>query len=124
MRVARPTRRGVTSRDNGGMTTATLLVTDVENLGDIIAHLRAAAADVGCGLTVRSLAGDEVDEARAAESARRDRERKRLPIPVRVDLHALAEGATVDAEAVLRGARARGLRGGATVDEVRRTTKR
>ncbi|WP_076491554.1 hypothetical protein [Microbacterium sp. RURRCA19A] len=105
------------------MTTATLLVTDVENLGDVVAHLRAAAADLGCGLTVRTLAGDEVDESDAAAAARRDRERKRLPIPVRVDLHALSDG-PVDAEAVLRGARARGLRGGATVDEVRHTGKR
>lgn len=122
MSDARP--QGVTSRDNRGMTTATLLVTDVENLGDVVAHLRAAAADLGCGLTVRTLAGDEVDESDAAAAARRDRERKRLPIPVRVDLHALAEGTAVDAAAVLRAARARGLRGGATVDDVRRTTAR
>lgn len=105
------------------MTTATLLVTDVENLAEVVALLRAAAAELDCGLTVRTLAGDEVDEAEAAAAAHRDRERKRLPIPVKVDLHALADG-PVDAEAVLRGARARGLRGGATVDEVRRTTKR
>lgn len=113
----------MTCRDNGGVTTATLLVTDVENLGEIVALLRAAAAELDCGLTVRTLAGDDVDEAETAAAARRDRERKRLPIPVKVDLHALSDG-PVDAEAVLRGARARGLRGGATVDEVRRTTKR
>jgi len=105
------------------MTTATLLVTDVENLSEVVALLRAAAADLDCGLTVRTLAGDDVDETETAAAARRDRERKRLPIPVKVDLHALSDG-TVDAEAVLRGARARGLRGGATVDEVRKTTKR
>ena len=105
------------------MTTATLLVTDVENLGEVVALLRAAAAELDCGLTLRTLAGDEVDEAEAAAAAHRDRERKRLPLPVKVDLHALSDG-PVDAEAVLRGARARGLRGGATVDEVRRTTKR
>lgn len=106
------------------MTTATLLVTDVENLGEVVALLRAAAADLDYGLTVRTLAGDDVDETETAAAALRDRERKRLPIPVRVDLHALSDAAVVDAEAVLRGARARGLRGGATVDEVRKTTKR
>jgi hypothetical protein len=114
----------VTSRDNGSMTTSTLLVTDVENLADVVVVLRAAAADLDCGLTVRTLAGDAVDEVEAAAAARRDRERQRLPTPVRIDLHALSEGTTVDAEAVLRSARQRGLRGGATVDEVRRTTKR
>ena len=106
------------------MTAATtLLITDVENLSEVVALLRAAAAELDYGLTVRTLAGDDVDEAEAAAAARRDRERKRLPIPVRVDLHALSD-ATVDAEAVLRGARDRGLRGGATVEEVRRATPR
>ncbi|CAH0204556.1 hypothetical protein SRABI128_01821 [Microbacterium sp. Bi128] len=124
MRVAPAAPSRVTFRDNGGMTTSTLLVTDVENLADVVALLRAAAAELDCGLSVRTLAGDEVDEAETAAAARRDRERKRLPTPVRVDLHATTEGATVDAEAVLRGARARGLVRGATVDEVRRTSGR
>ncbi|MBT9606258.1 hypothetical protein [Microbacterium sp.] len=106
------------------MTTSTLLVTDVENLADVVALLRAAAAELDCGLSVRTLAGDAVDEAETAAAARRDRERKRLPTPVRVDLHATTEGVVVDAEAVLRGARARGLVRGATVDEVRRTSGR
>ena len=99
-------------------------VTDVENLADVVALLRAAAAELDCGLSVRTLAGDAVDEAETAAAARRDRERKRLPTPVRVDLHATTEGVVVDAEAVLRGARARGLVRGATVDEVRRTSGR
>lgn len=124
MRVVPTAPLPVTPRDNGDMTSSTLLVTDVENLGEVVTLLRAAAADLDCGLQVRTLAGDEVDEAEAAAAARRDRERKRLPTPVRVDLRALVEGAPVDAEAVLRRARTRGLRGGATVDEVRRTNTR
>jgi len=109
------------ARDNGEMTTSTLLVTDVEHLSDVMEVLRAAAADLGCALGVRTLAGDPVDEAAAAAEARRDRERKRLPTPVRVDVAAASDGAVPDAEAVLRAARVRGLTGGATVDEVRRT---
>lgn len=108
----------------GDMTTSTLLVTDVENLADVAALLRAAAADLGCTLTVGTLAGDEVDEVATAEAARRDRERKRLPTPVRIDLAAATEGVVPDAEAVLAGARARGLTRGATVEEVRRTRGR
>ncbi|MBM3716226.1 MAG: hypothetical protein FJW64_10950 [Actinobacteria bacterium] len=106
------------------MTSATLLVTDVEHLDEVMTALRAAADELGCGADVRSLAGDPVDVAEVMAAAVRDRERKRLPTPVRVDLTARTEEATADAEAVLRAARAQGLRGGATVDEVRRTHKR
>lgn len=106
------------------MTSATLLVTDVEHLAEVMTALRAAASELGCAADVRTLAGDPVEEEDVMAAAVRDRERKRLPTPVRVDLTAASEEATVDAEAVLRAARARGLRGGATVDEVRRTHKR
>lgn len=104
--------------------TTTLLVTDVEHLADVMTHLRTAADELGCRVDLRTLAGDEVDENAVMAAATRDRERKRLPTPVRVDVSPVAEGAVADAEAVLRGARSRGLAGGATVDEVRRTQKR